>query len=103
MTDKACGRCRHATPANLVSALECHAHPPTPDVGRYARFPLVRPEEFCGEFDADPTVKAPGVERQARAKSPPPPAAPKAEGGDANDIREGEAEGKGGRRDELQL
>lgn len=43
--------------------LECRASPPVQEVGRFARFPLVRPEDYCHDkFERDAEADA---EREA--------------------------------------
>jgi len=39
--------------------LECRALPPVQDVARFARFPTVRPGDFCHDrFELDPKAAA---------------------------------------------
>lgn len=57
MTDKACAFCTKRL-AITTGDLECRARPPVVDVGKYARFPVVRPADFCHDgFSLDGKAK----------------------------------------------
>lgn len=49
MTDKACAICvkRHVVALVVGGQLECRAAPPVQDVALHARFPLVKPDDYC--------------------------------------------------------
>jgi hypothetical protein len=59
---RSCGTCAkaHLAAEHLAGVnLECRAHPPAQDVGRYARFPQVRTDDYCHtDFERDPTLGA---------------------------------------------
>lgn len=72
MTEKSCAACvkRYVNGGHL----ECRARPPVQDVGRYARYPVVRPDFYCHDgFELDAPAqasKAPPRKGQAAPELP---------------------------------
>lgn len=62
----ACEICAKRHETGVATLLECRALPPTPDVGRFARYPAVRPDFYCHVyFQADAEAVAARAARRA--------------------------------------
>lgn len=59
---RSCATCAkaHLAATHLAGVnLECRADPPRQEVGRYARFPMVRPDDYCHDkFMREPNLAA---------------------------------------------
>jgi hypothetical protein len=74
MNDRACGFCKKRfETGNPAAALECRALPPVQGVGRFAAFPLVKPDDFCHLHfeDARAAIVAPLLGEDGQPANPP--------------------------------